>query len=208
LRKGWMTFVLLVVAQFWCPRVHTRSGRHDGATKGQTGPNIGVTWIRTTLPASRQGTVSHRHSKCEESRLPALRFEYKSGPLKISLTTATRVRVNYAPGNGNFLIVGDKRYELTQFHFHRPSEEYIHGKPYDMVVHLMHQASDGKVAAVAVLLQAGSANATIQQLWEHMPKDRGKEQEIAGVEVQSRRPAAPRHLLLHLHGVANRSALH
>jgi carbonic anhydrase len=51
------------------------------------------------------------------------------------------------------------------------------------VVHLMHQASDGKVAAVAVLLKAGGANATIQQLWEHMPKTEGKEQEIAGVEV-------------------------
>ena len=95
------------------------------------------------------------------------------------------IRVNYhdAPGSGNFLIVGDKRYQLTQFHFHRPSEEYIHGKPYDMVVHLMHQASDGKVAAVAVLLKAGSANATIQQLWDHMPKTEGKEEEIAGVEV-------------------------
>jgi carbonic anhydrase len=52
-----------------------------------------------------------------------------------------------------------------------------------MVVHLMHQASDGKVAAVAVLLKAGSANATIQQLWDHMPKTEGKEEEIAGVEV-------------------------
>ena len=84
---------------------------------------------------------------------------------------------------GNFLIVGDERYQLTQFHFHRPSEEYIHGKPYDMVVHFMHVASDGKVVGVAVLLKAGSANATIQQLWEQMPTTEGKEREIAGVEV-------------------------
>jgi carbonic anhydrase len=52
-----------------------------------------------------------------------------------------------------------------------------------MVVHLMHKASDGKVVGVAVLLKAGSATATIQQLWEHMPKTEGKEEEIAGVEV-------------------------
>jgi hypothetical protein len=37
--------------------------------------------------------------------------------------------VNYPLGNGNFLIVGDRRYELTQFHFHHPSEKYIHGQP-------------------------------------------------------------------------------
>jgi carbonic anhydrase len=90
--------------------------------------------------------------------------------------------VNYAPGNGNVLIVGDKRYELTQFHFHRPSEEFIHGKPSDMVIHLMHQSSDGKVAAVAVLLTAGRANAIVRQLWEHMPNTPGTEV-IAGAEV-------------------------
>jgi carbonic anhydrase len=92
---------------------------------------------------------------------------------------------------GNFLIVGDERYQLTQFHFHRPSEEYIHGKPYDMGVPLMHKSSDGKVAGVAVLLQAASANATIQQLWQPMPMSEGKEQksrrageqEIAGVDI-------------------------
>jgi carbonic anhydrase len=52
-----------------------------------------------------------------------------------------------------------------------------------MVIHLMHQSSDGKVAAVAVLLKTGSANSTIQQLWKYMPKTAGKEEEIAGVEV-------------------------
>jgi len=47
----------------------------------------------------------------------------------------------------------------------------------------MHAGSDRKVAGVAVLLKAGSANATIQQIWEHMPKSESKEQEIAGVEI-------------------------
>jgi carbonic anhydrase len=113
--------------------------------------------------------------------LPAIRFEYKSGPLRMINNGYTAVRVDYPPGNGNFLIVGDKRYELTQFHFHRPSEEYIHGKPFDMVIHLMHASGDGKVAAVAVLLRSGGSNATIQRLWEHMSKTAGQETPIAGV---------------------------
>jgi carbonic anhydrase len=46
----------------------------------------------------------------------------------------------------------------------------------------MHADSDGKVAAAAVLLKQGSANAAIRQLWEYMPKTKGNEQEIAGVE--------------------------
>jgi carbonic anhydrase len=121
----------------------------------------------------------------EKADLPALRFEYKGSPLKYLINNGYTIRVNYhdAPGDGNFLIVGSERYHLTQFHFHRPSEEYIHGKPYDMVLHLMHQSSDGKVVGVAVLITAGSANPTVQQLWEHMPKSESKEQEVPGVEV-------------------------
>src|ERR1700734_4328229 len=98
--------------------------------------------------------------KAKKVELPAIRFEYKSGPLKIINNGYTAVRVNYAPGNGNLLIVGEKRYELTQFHFHHPSEEEIDGQPSDMVAHLMHASTDGKVAAVAILLKRGSANAT------------------------------------------------
>ncbi len=117
--------------------------------------------------------------------LPALRFEYKSGPLKYLINNGKTIRVNYhdAPGSGNTLIVGDTRYQLTQFHFHRPSEEYLHGNPYDMVIHFMHAASDGKIAGVAVLVKAGNANATVQRIWDHMPKAEGKEEEIPGVAL-------------------------
>lgn len=119
----------------------------------------------------------------KKALLPAMRFEYKIGPLKIIDNGHTAVRVNYGPGNGNFLIVGDQRYELRQFHFHRPSEEYVQGKPYDMSIHFMHEANDGKTAAVAVLLKAGSANTTIEQLWQYMPRTPGQEHEIPGVKV-------------------------
>jgi carbonic anhydrase len=130
-----------------------------------------------------QSPIDIRNTK--KANLPPLRFEYKSGPLKYLINNGKTIRVNYhdVPGSGNTLIVGDKRYQLTQFHFHRPSEESIHGKTYDMVAHLMHEASDGKVAGIAVLLKAGSANATVQRIWEHMPRTEGKEEEIPGVEV-------------------------
>jgi carbonic anhydrase len=115
--------------------------------------------------------------------LPDLRFEFKSGPLHIINNGYTAVRVNYPAGNGNFLVVGAERYELTQFHFHHPSEELIRGKAYDMVVHLMYAASDGKMAGVAVLVNEGSENATVRELWKYMPKTAGKEHEIPGVQV-------------------------
>jgi carbonic anhydrase len=119
----------------------------------------------------------------QKAELPALRFEYKSAPLKFVINNGHTIRVNYHDGNGNFLMVGNQRYQLTQFHFHRPSEETIHGKPNDMVLHLMHQSSDGRVAGVAVLLKTGRANSTIQQVWDHMPKTEGQ-QEVAGLDLK------------------------
>lgn len=118
-----------------------------------------------------------------KSELPALRFVNRSGPLNIVHNGFTAVRVNYAPGNGNLLIVGEKRHEMIQFHFHQPSEEQIHGQRADMGLHLLYQDKSGAIAAVAVLLRAGAGNAVIEELWRHMPKAKCSERRIEGVEI-------------------------
>jgi carbonic anhydrase len=120
----------------------------------------------------------------EKAQLPPLRFEYRTEPLRYVINNGHVIRVNYhdAAGTGNFLIVGERRYQLTQFHFHRPSEEAIRGKRYDMVLHLMHQSSDGQVAGVAVMLKSGRMNRTVQDLWAHMPAHEGQVA-VAGVEL-------------------------
>jgi len=121
----------------------------------------------------------------EKANLAALQFESTSMPLKYVINNRHTIRVDYHPGNGNFMLAEDKRYELTQFHFHHPSEEYIQGKPYEMEVHLMYKADDGKVAGVTVFVRPGGANTTIQTLWDHMPTTEGQ-QEVHGVEVSPR----------------------
>jgi carbonic anhydrase len=120
----------------------------------------------------------------QKATLPPLQFEYQREPIRYVINNAYTIRVNYhdAPGSGSFLVVGDKRYQLTQFHFHHPSEETVNGKPYEMVLHLMHKASDGEVAGVAVFLKAGRANATVEQVWDHMPATEGQ-QKAPGVEL-------------------------
>jgi carbonic anhydrase len=129
----------------------------------------------------------------QKADLPALRFESQSGPLKFLTNNGHTIRVNYhdTPGSGNSMFVGDDRYQLTQLHFHRPSEETIHGKASAMVAHLMYQSNSGKVIGVAVLLKAGKANSTIQQIWDHMPMTESKvradfsheEEEIMGAKI-------------------------
>jgi carbonic anhydrase len=116
--------------------------------------------------------------------LPALHFEYHRAPLRAVTNNGAAVRVDYQQpgGSGDFLVVDGKRYQLQQFHFHRPSEESVHGRQYDMVLHLMHRAADGRIAGVAVLLRQGRANATIQQVLEHAPSREGLNP-VSGVEL-------------------------
>lgn len=185
MRRAWMTLVLLVMAVALVSAIAQAQWKTPWDYEGTRGAGH---WgdldpeYAACKAGREQSPIDIRNAK--KAELPTIRFEDKSGPLKYLINNGYTIRVNYhAPGSGDFLIVGDKRYQLTQFHFHRPSEEYIHGKPYDMVLHLMYEASDGKVAGVAVLLKSGRANATIQQLWEHMPATAGKEKEVPGVEI-------------------------
>jgi len=107
----------------------------------------------------------------QKADLPPISFDYKPSPLHI-IDNGHTIMINYAPGSS--IRVGDKRYELKQFHFHRPSEEKIKGKRYDMVVHLVHVASDGSTAVVAVLLQQGGDNHLIDELWGDLPREKNR----------------------------------
>jgi carbonic anhydrase len=189
-----MSCTLLIAVAIWIPATTNAQWKTPWSYEGARGPehwgeldpdyaicNVG----KNQSPIDVQNT--------EKADLPPLRFEFKSAPLNYLVNNGKTIRVNYhdAPGAGNFLQVGDQRYQLMQFHFHRPSEEYIRGKRFDMVVHLMLKAANGKAAGVAVLMQAGKANATVRKLWAHMPKIESKvlpdlshqEQEVAGIEV-------------------------
>lgn len=184
MRKGLIAFALLVAAVVFVPAGPRAQWKTKWSYAGADGPEH---WgdldpdYAACRTGKQQSPIDIRDAKT--ANLPAIRFEYKSGPITIINNGYTAVRLNYRAGNGNFLIVGTKRFELTQFHFHRPSEEQINGKSYEMVAHLMHASSDGKVAAVAILLKAGDANPVIQQLWQNMPQTAGKEHEIPGLEV-------------------------
>ena len=106
--------------------------------------------------------------------LPAINFDYKPAPLKVTDNGHT-IQVDYAPGSS--IDVGGTRYELLQFHFHRPSEEKIDGKVHAMVAHLVHRGADGKLAVVSVLLDKGLDNATIHAILNNLPEQTVKELE-------------------------------
>src|ERR1700757_3955193 len=109
--------------------------------------------------------------KPKKADLPPIQFDYKNSPLHI-IDNGHTIMINYAPGSS--ISVGDKKYELKQFHFHRPSEERIDGKRFGMTVHLVHADRQGKLAVVAVLLQQGEDNPLEHELWNQFPSKKTK----------------------------------
>ncbi len=104
--------------------------------------------------------------KTTKQDLPRLEFEYEPTALRVT-DTGRSIQVNYQPGSA--LTVGGERYALVQFHFHKPSEEKLHGRAFAMVVHLVHRNDKGELAVVAVLLRPGSTNAFLQPIFDNFP---------------------------------------
>ncbi|MBI3347212.1 MAG: carbonic anhydrase family protein [Burkholderiales bacterium] len=101
-------------------------------------------------------------------------FDYRASNFSV-LDDGHTVQVNVAPGNG--LTVMGRRYELEEFHFHRPSEERVNGRQFDMVAHLTHKDAQGRLAVVAVLLERGPDNKPqplVQTVWANLPLEKGE----------------------------------
>lgn len=100
----------------------------------------------------------------------AVAFNYRPTMLSIENNGHT---VEVASTSDNWIEVGDRRYELIQFHFHTPCEHTVAGRRFDMEIHLVHRSEAGELAVVGVLVQRGSEHPLLGLLAEHIP-ERGR----------------------------------
>jgi carbonic anhydrase len=141
------------------------------AYHGHTGPDA---WgqlkpgFATCATGQRQSPIDIRGGIRVD--LEPVQFDYRASGFTV-VDNGHTIQVNVSPGNS--ISVMGRRYDLLQFHFHRPSEERIDGRQFDMVAHLVHKDVEGKLAVVAVLLDRGSAHPLVQTVWNHMPLEKG-----------------------------------
>lgn len=119
---------------------------------------------------SRQSPIDIRGGIAVD--LEPIKFDYRPSGFSV-LDNGHSVQVNV--GAGNAIEVMGRRYDLVQFHFHRPSEERIDGRQYDMDAHLVHRDADGRLAVVAVLFDRGAAQPQVQTVWNNLPLEKGEE---------------------------------
>ncbi len=104
--------------------------------------------------------------------LEPIAFHYQAASNPSVINNGHTIQVNYPAGS--YAVIGGKRYELLQFHFHAPSEHTIHGQHADMVAHLVHKSDDGQLAVVGVLFDKGAENATLKPVFDAMPTSKGE----------------------------------
>ena len=131
----------------------------------------------TCATGKRQSPIDIREGIIKVDLEP-IKFNYKPTQFRITDNGHT---IQVDVGEGNTIKVMGREFELVQFHFHRPSEERVNGKSFDMVVHMVHKDDDGKLAVLAVLLQKGTEHPLIQTLWNNMPLERGQSLEPTAV---------------------------
>ena len=152
-----------------------RQARHQHwSYEGDTGPEH---WgslkpeYATCASGRRQSPIDIRDSFRVD--LEPIQFRYRPSEFRV-IDNGHTVQVEV--GGGSISLLG-RSYDLVQFHFHRPSEERVNGKSFEMVAHLVHRAEDGRLAVVAVLLEKGSEHPLIQTVWNNLPLE--KEEYVA-----------------------------
>ncbi|MBC3910374.1 carbonic anhydrase [Undibacterium umbellatum] len=138
--------------------------------KGEGGP---LNWGKLNA-ANAKCDIGERQSPIDirdgiRVDLDPIAFDYKPSRFSV-IDNGHTIQVNI--GAGNYINVMGINYELVQFHFHKPSEERVNGKSFEMVAHLVHKDADGKLAVVAVLIERGKSHSLVQQVWNNLPLEK------------------------------------
>ena len=147
------------------------------------------------------GTLSPEFAACGQGRrqspiditratpVAAVRTAFPPAELRIAhhehvadgINNGHTIQINYP--DAATLMVGGVAYQLTQYHFHSPSEHTVGGKRFPMEMHLVHKSADGTLAVVGVLIAEGAHNSAFDPVWAHLPQQVGVETHYPAMNV-------------------------
>ncbi|MBP1805786.1 carbonic anhydrase [Rubellimicrobium aerolatum] len=152
---------------------------HDGAHwsyEGETGPEA---WASLD-PANAACATGTQQSPIDlagaiKGEVGALRRDWAPGASWVAVNNGHTIQFNLAEGSeGGGLEIGNRRYELAQFHFHHPSEHAVDAAHSDMEVHFVHKAEDGALAVIGVMLTGGGGPGLLDALFQVAPAVEGE----------------------------------
>ena len=114
---------------------------------------------KTCAAGSSQSPVDLRVGDVVAEETRPLSFSY--APSKVTVSNPHGgAQVSFAQAQAPTVVLGDRKLELLQFHFHTPSEHALEGSRLAMEAHLVHRDADtGKLAVLGVLMRAAADEA-------------------------------------------------
>jgi carbonic anhydrase len=91
--------------------------------------------------------------------------------------------VEWAVEPGNVIEIRGTPYELSQFHYHSPSEHKVAGRGFPIEVHMVHESDEGDVLVVTVFAKEGRENVAWAKLVDKLPSKKGDESESEDVDL-------------------------
>jgi carbonic anhydrase len=93
----------------------------------------------------------------ESELLTAVPLHFDYGTLSVySVDTSRGLSISTPPDH--VLDLNQDRFQLTQFHFHSPSEHEVEHRRADAELHFVHRNGQNQLLVVAVLLEQGNAS--------------------------------------------------
>ncbi len=151
------------------PAAHNNHWSYEGANGPQSWARLSPEYAKCGN-GERQSPIDIRDGMKVD--LEPIAFEYRPSSFKV-VDNGHTIQANV--GGWNSMRVMGRRFRLVQFHFHRPSEEAIDGRQFEMVVHMVHKDSEDRLAVVAVLIEGGTRQPAIQAVLNNLPLEKGVE---------------------------------
>ena len=157
-----------------CAQLLPASGAEWGyGSAVPTGVNGWPAVSKTCAAGSSQSPVDLRAVDVFAQEKRPLTFSY--APSKVTVSNPHGgAQVGFAPAQAPTVVLGERKLQLLQFHFHTPSEHALEGNRLAMEAHLVHRdAETGKLAVLGVLMRAdagASPNACLAAALRYGPQ--------------------------------------
>ena len=153
---------------------------HHWEYEGEAGPDH---WADLDAEFSTCAKGKHQSPinilKTTKSQLSKINFDYLTGKNKLEGVFINNGHtVEFQPLGTYSMNIDGNQFVLKQFHFHRPSENLIHGKSFPVEAHFVHVDSQGNLAVLAVMIEQGKNNALMEQLVSFLPKQKDQKNQV------------------------------
>lgn len=179
-----VVFNAIILCGMFPPAIADSGHGAKWSYEGETGPSHwGGLKEEFSLCKNGESQSPVNISEITKTEAPQLEIHYVETSLDV-LNNGHTVQFNYQPGS--FIKIGEKKFDLLQFHFHAPSEHIVKGKPLDMEMHLVHKNEQGELAVLGVFFIVAEKNSPLDSFWKHLPEKVNEPTKLAEIKVNAK----------------------